>query len=156
MTPEQKKLLMTLVEDYAYRLRPGAGRPGSGQDRARPGFENIHFAWAGGLEPGNGHYYRIHGPTFLVEFDNTQNNANHIHTVWRTRPMTLAKTCSRNTMTRRSTEDVPIQRSFVRALTDLDEKPHSSWYCADALCLSLLSFSCTCGLLRGGRSEACR
>jgi hypothetical protein len=40
-------------------------------------------AWAGALEAGQGHYYRIQGPTFLVEFDNTQNNGNHIHSVWR-------------------------------------------------------------------------
>jgi hypothetical protein len=82
MNPQQKKLLMTLVENYAYRLRPEL----ADQDLARidkAGFENIHFAWAGGLELGEPHYYRIHGPTFLVEFDNTQNNANHVHTVWR-------------------------------------------------------------------------
>lgn len=82
LNPQQKKLLMTLVENYAYRLRPEL----ADQDLAKidkAGFENIHFAWAGGLEPGEGHYYRLHGPTFLVEFDNTQNNANHVHTVWR-------------------------------------------------------------------------
>jgi hypothetical protein len=48
---------------------------------AGPG--KVHFAWAGGLEPGQGHYYRIQGPTFLLEYDNTQDKANHIHTVWR-------------------------------------------------------------------------
>ena len=47
------------------------------------GQENIHFAWAGGLERGQGHYYRIQGPTFLIEYDNTQNNANHVHCVYR-------------------------------------------------------------------------
>ncbi|MDA0351775.1 MAG: DUF3500 domain-containing protein [Chloroflexi bacterium] len=41
------------------------------------------FAWAGGLERGQGHYYRIQGPGLLVEYDNTQNDANHIHAVWR-------------------------------------------------------------------------
>ena len=78
----QKKLLMTLIEDYAYRLRPELAE----QDLAKidqAGFDNVHFAWEGALAPGQGHYYRLHGPTFLVEFDNTQNNANHIHTVWR-------------------------------------------------------------------------
>lgn len=43
----------------------------------------IRFGWAGGLVKGQPHYYRIQGKTFLIEFDNTQNNANHIHTVWR-------------------------------------------------------------------------
>lgn len=52
------------------------------------GFNKIHFAWAGADRPGKGHYYRIQGPTFLVEFCNTQpdpqgNIANHIHSVWR-------------------------------------------------------------------------
>jgi len=49
----------------------------------RAGFEKITFAWAGGTEPGMRHYYRVQGPTFLVEYDNTQNDANHIHSVWR-------------------------------------------------------------------------
>ncbi len=47
------------------------------------GFEKIHFAWAGRIVPGQPHYYRIHGPTFVAEYDNTQNNANHVHSVWR-------------------------------------------------------------------------
>ena len=47
------------------------------------GIEKVRFAWAGGLERGQPHYYRIQGPTFLVEYDNTQNNANHVHSVWR-------------------------------------------------------------------------
>ncbi|PWJ59535.1 uncharacterized protein DUF3500 [Dyadobacter jejuensis] len=51
------------------------------------GLEHIYFAWMGDLAPamgpGHGHYYRIHGPGFLIEFDNTQNDANHIHTVVR-------------------------------------------------------------------------
>jgi hypothetical protein len=45
--------------------------------------ESIYFTWAGGLEVGDPHYYRLHGPTFVIEYDNTQNNANHIHTVIR-------------------------------------------------------------------------
>ena len=47
------------------------------------GFDRIHFAWAGAPERGQPHYYRVQGPGFLVEYDNTQNKANHIHTVWR-------------------------------------------------------------------------
>jgi hypothetical protein len=49
----------------------------------RAGFEKITFAWAGGTEPGVRHYYRVQGPTLLIEYDNTQNDANHIHSVWR-------------------------------------------------------------------------
>ncbi len=45
--------------------------------------DNVYFAWAGGLEMGDPHYYRLHGPTFVIEYDNTQNNANHIHTIVR-------------------------------------------------------------------------
>ena len=44
---------------------------------------DVRFAWAGEITPGAPHYYRLHGPRFLVELDNTQNDANHIHTVWR-------------------------------------------------------------------------
>ena len=47
------------------------------------GFGKVHFAWAGGIESGQKHYYRVHGPTLLIEYDNTQNDGNHIHTVYR-------------------------------------------------------------------------
>lgn len=47
------------------------------------GLDNLSFAWAGVLDRSAGHYYRIHGPMLLIEFDNTQNNANHVHTVVR-------------------------------------------------------------------------
>ena len=46
-------------------------------------FNQIRFGWAGGLIKGVPHYYRIQGKTFLIEFDNTTHNANHIHVVWR-------------------------------------------------------------------------
>ncbi|WP_282136185.1 DUF3500 domain-containing protein [Seonamhaeicola maritimus] len=46
-------------------------------------FNDILFAWAGSAKKGEPHYYRIQGKTFLIELDNTQNNANHIHCVWR-------------------------------------------------------------------------
>jgi uncharacterized protein DUF3500 len=52
--------------------------------RLRPA--ELHFAWAGPPEPGHGHYYRIQGPDLLIEYDNTQNQANHAHTVLR-RPL---------------------------------------------------------------------
>ncbi|TDI42075.1 MAG: DUF3500 domain-containing protein [Acidobacteria bacterium] len=82
MNPAQKEALLALVSHYAQRMRQEIAE--STLERIREaGVDNIHFAWAGGNEPGDAHYYRIHGPTFLIEYDNTQNNANHIHTVWR-------------------------------------------------------------------------
>jgi hypothetical protein len=50
----------------------------------RAGLDGITFAWGGKVEKGEGHYYAIQGPTFIVEYDNTQNDSNHIHSVWRT------------------------------------------------------------------------
>ena len=47
--------------------------------RPRP----VKFAWMGGRERGAPHYYRVQGPTFLIEYDCTQNGANHVHAVWR-------------------------------------------------------------------------
>lgn len=49
----------------------------------KAGLDGVKFAWLGSLEPGQRHYYRIQGSTFLIEYDNTQNNVNHIHVVWR-------------------------------------------------------------------------
>jgi hypothetical protein len=46
------------------------------------GIEKLHFAWAGSPAPGRPHYMRVHGPTALVEYDNTQDSANHVHSVW--------------------------------------------------------------------------
>ncbi len=48
-----------------------------------PGLGQTTFAWAGPVEPGRGHYYAVRGPRLLIEYDNTQNGANHIHAVWR-------------------------------------------------------------------------
>ena len=82
LNPQQQQLLKKLIEEYVYRHRPEIAK----MDREKieaAGWQQISFAWAGSLESGKGHYYRIQGPTFLLEYDNTQNNANHIHTVWR-------------------------------------------------------------------------
>jgi hypothetical protein len=49
----------------------------------KAGIDNLSFAWAGSLKPGVGHYYRIQGPMLLIEYDNTQNGANHVHSVVR-------------------------------------------------------------------------
>lgn len=73
--------LMRLVEAYAHRLRPDLAERELARVR-QAGVERLHFAWAGSLQPGRPHYYRIHGPTLLIEYDCTQDDANHVHTVW--------------------------------------------------------------------------
>ncbi|MEE8237391.1 MAG: DUF3500 domain-containing protein [Gammaproteobacteria bacterium] len=82
MTTAQADLLMRLVDEYAHRIRPELAELEMEKVRDAD-VEEIHFGWAGGSEPGEPHYYRIHGPTFLIEYDNRQNGANHIHSVWR-------------------------------------------------------------------------
>ena len=82
MSVEQKSGLENLITLYANRLRPELADAELTRIR-EAGIDRVRFAWMGGTEEGEPHYYRIHGPTFLIEYDNTQNNANHIHTVWR-------------------------------------------------------------------------
>jgi hypothetical protein len=71
-----------VIKVYVDRYRPELAKDDLAKIE-KAGFDKIQFAWAGGLERGEGHYYRIQGPTFLMEYDNTQNNNNHIHSVWR-------------------------------------------------------------------------
>jgi hypothetical protein len=82
MTPQQRDLLMKLIEAYTSQMTEDLAAERMAQVR-KAGIEKIGFAWAGPIEPGQKHYYRVQGPTFLIEFDNTQNNGNHIHSVWR-------------------------------------------------------------------------
>ncbi len=82
MTASQQAQLRALAEVYAGRLRPELAAVEI-QKIADRGWNNVHFAWAGGIELGDAHYYRIHSPDFVIEYDNTQNGANHIHTTWR-------------------------------------------------------------------------
>ena len=49
----------------------------------RAGLDQLRFVWTGETDKGKKHYYRIQGPTFLIEFDNTQNDGNHVHSTWR-------------------------------------------------------------------------
>jgi hypothetical protein len=82
MSAAERQQLRELVELYVNRfVSPSAAEVLKRLDAA--GFDNLRFAWAGGLEPGQPHYYRVHGPTLLIEYDDTQNEANHIHTVYR-------------------------------------------------------------------------
>jgi Protein of unknown function (DUF3500) len=82
MTADQKAMLTGLIAIYAEKLRPEL----AAQDLAKilkAGPDKIGFAWAGSIELGKPHYYRVQGPTFLIEYDNTQNDGNHVHSVWR-------------------------------------------------------------------------
>ncbi len=78
----QQDKLMELVREVAMVQAPGLARARL-ESIEQAGGEGIRFLWIGGRERGDAHYYRIQGPTFLIEYDNTQNNANHIHLVWR-------------------------------------------------------------------------
>ncbi|MBI4661344.1 MAG: DUF3500 domain-containing protein [Verrucomicrobia bacterium] len=82
MTKAQCEILWDLLQEYVRRNR--AELADKDLERIQQaGLDKVYFAWAGPTERGKGHYYRIQGPTFLVEYDNTQNDANHIHAVWR-------------------------------------------------------------------------
>jgi hypothetical protein len=78
----QQGTLLALIEEYLGAQPRAQARQRLDKIR-EAGFEQIKFAWMGGLEKGQGHYYRVQGKTFLIEYDNTQNGANHIHCVWR-------------------------------------------------------------------------
>ena len=82
MNDQQKKLLMQLLNVYVKNYQLGFSKRLM-QKVEKAGIENLSFAWAGSLQPGAGHYYRIQGPMLLIEYDNTQNNANHVHSVVR-------------------------------------------------------------------------
>ncbi len=80
LTAEQKEGLDQVIHEFLFRIRPDVAKE-RWDEIKKAG--NIHFAWAGEKEKGKPHYYRVQGPSFLLEYDNTQNDANHIHTVWR-------------------------------------------------------------------------
>jgi hypothetical protein len=74
--------LSELVGAFARRL-PDEVAGAQMHDLERAGLDLLAFAWAGSTEPGHRHYFRIQGPTLLIEHDNTQGNGNHIHSAWR-------------------------------------------------------------------------
>jgi len=82
LNKDQQGMLMALIEEYL-SAQPRAQAIQRLDKIKQAGFDQIKFAWMGGLEKGERHYYRVQGSTFLIEYDNTQNSANHIHCVWR-------------------------------------------------------------------------
>ena len=77
----QRGCVMRILELYAGTMREEIAAPALAKVR-EAGIEALHFAWAGSLARGRPHYFRVHGPTALIEYDNTQDGANHVHSVW--------------------------------------------------------------------------
>ena len=78
----QKEALLEIIETYLFHVRPEVAEIEL-EKIEQAGIANIKFALMGGLEVGDAHYYRIQGPTFVLEYDNIQNGANHVHAAWR-------------------------------------------------------------------------
>jgi hypothetical protein len=81
MPEGSRALAMELLAIFARNLRADLAEQELARVRAADP-ARLHFAWAGPLDDGHANYWRLHGPVTLVEYDNTQNDANHIHTVW--------------------------------------------------------------------------
>ncbi len=82
LTGEQRGHLVALIRHYVTRTTDEVSA-NAWERIERTGFDSAGFAWAGPEDRGQGHYYAVKGSSFLIEYDNTQNNANHIHSVWR-------------------------------------------------------------------------
>ena len=78
----QRDMLDALLRLYVHRL-PDDVADDEAMKFAGDAFDEVHLLWAGGLNPGQPHYYRLHSPILLAEYDNSARNANHVHTVWR-------------------------------------------------------------------------
>jgi len=82
LNANQRALLTKLIDVYTGYMAADIAADRVARLK-KAGEDKIVFAWAGPVERGKKHYYRVQGPTFLIEYDNTQNDANHIHSVWR-------------------------------------------------------------------------
>jgi hypothetical protein len=84
LRPAQRRQMRELVRELAHNLCRDLAQQQL-EEIEEAGWGQVHFAWAGGGERGEPHYFRLTGPTFLMEYDNTQNDANHAHLVWHSR-----------------------------------------------------------------------
>lgn len=82
MNDQQRDQVMAVISEYVNNFRTELAKTDLEKIHAA-GIEKLTFAWAGGDQAGQGSYYRIQGPSFIMEYDNTQDNANHVHVVWR-------------------------------------------------------------------------
>ncbi|MEM9158712.1 MAG: DUF3500 domain-containing protein [Verrucomicrobiota bacterium] len=79
---QQVGMLVSLISEYVATMPEDLAKERMAKLK-EAGLNEVWFGWAGGTEPGQGHYYRVQGPTFLIEYDNVQNKAKHVHSVWR-------------------------------------------------------------------------
>ena len=82
LQPAQQQMLRHVIEAYTETMETEVAAERM-KVATSAGLDKVRFGWAGSTTKGQKHYYRIQGPTFLVEFDNTQNDGNHMHSVWR-------------------------------------------------------------------------
>jgi len=82
MTDAQRTALLTLIAEYTGRYRSEIAATDMDKIKA-DGVDKVRFGWAGGTKPGEAYYYRIQGPSFIMEACNVQNEANHVHAAWR-------------------------------------------------------------------------
>jgi len=82
MSSKHRDMLMKLIDSYASIMPPDIAAERMARIKAA-GIEKVMFAWSGAIEKGQQYQYQVQGPTFLIEHNNTQNNGNHIHAVWR-------------------------------------------------------------------------
>ena len=75
-------MLRRLIDSFVHQIRPELVAADL-KEIEDAGFDNVSFAWMGFIQPEKPHYFRVQGPTFILEYDNTQNKANHVHIVWR-------------------------------------------------------------------------
>ena len=81
--PAQRDLLRALLDVYVRRVPDELADAESAKYASDDALDELAFGWAGGLAPGEPHYYRVQGGRLLAEYDNTQRGVNHVHTVWR-------------------------------------------------------------------------
>ena len=82
MSAEQQVALVKIIKEYLFRCRTDVAAEEFAKIE-KAGLGSVYFAWAGGLERGQPHYYRVQNSEFVLEYDNTQNDANHVHSIWR-------------------------------------------------------------------------
>ncbi len=82
MNSRQQETMRKLLRTYLVTAPPEVMRRRL-RDIERSGMDGIHFAWWGGAELNQPHHYRIQGATFIIEYNNVQNDANHVHSIWR-------------------------------------------------------------------------